>query len=210
MAIGDIDGDETSTSGPAATIPGCGCSATMARAPTAGRSLIIDRSGLDTVPNMPQKTDATFGDFDLDGDLDLYINRSGPPRSTDEANLDQLFRSNGDGTFEVVSSWFTAEQRQGVSWSAVWTDLNLDDRPDLFVANADQATAGPSLLLENAGADGTNWRFDDRSSSCFCTNNFNPMGVSSADWDNDGDFDLYLTRPPTNCSPTTVPSPSST
>ena len=151
-------------------------------------------SGLDTVPNLPQKTDATFGDFDLDGDLDLYINRSGPPRSTDEANLDQLFRSNGDGTFEAVSSWLTAEQRQGVSWSAVWTDLNLDDRPDLFVANADQATAGPSLLLENAGADGTDWRFDDRSSSCFCTNNFNPMGVSSADWDNDGDFDLYLTN----------------
>ncbi len=151
-------------------------------------------SGLDSVPNVPQKTDATFGDFDLDGDLDLYINRSGPPGATDEANLDQLFRSNGDGTFVAVSDWFTAAQRQGVSWSAVWTDLDLDDRLDLFVANADQAMAGPSLLLQNMGASGSDWGFDDRSRTCFCTDNFNPMGVSSGDYDNDGDFDLFLTN----------------
>ena len=116
------------------------------------------------------------------------------PWQPEEANLDQLFRSNGNGTFEPVSDWFTADPRQGVSWSAVWTDLNLDNRPDLFVANADQATAGPSLLLENAGASGSDWRFDDRSRTCFCTDNFNPMGVSSGDYDNDGDFDLFLTN----------------
>lgn len=151
-------------------------------------------SGLDSVPNVPQKTDATFGDFDSDGDLDLYINRAGPPDVVDEVHLDQLFRSNGDGTFEAVSDWFSDDQRQGVSWSAVWTDLDLDGDPELFVANADQAMAGPSLLLENIGPDGEDWSFADRSEDCFCTSNFNPMGVSAGDYDNDGDFDLYLTN----------------
>ncbi len=155
---------------------------------------ISEGSGLDDVPNLPQKTDATFGDFDLDGDLDLYVNRAGPPGLSDEALLDQLFRSNGDGTFVPVSDWISTEQRQGVSWSAVWTDLDLDDDPDLFVANADQALAGPSLLLENTGPQEDDWSFEDRSEDCFCTSNFNPMGVSSADYDNDGDFDLYLTN----------------
>jgi hypothetical protein len=155
---------------------------------------ITEGSGLDVVPQRPQKTDATFGDFDGDGDLDLYVNRAGPPGTTDESLLDQLFRSNGDGTFEVVSDWLTTDQRQGVSWSAVWSDLDLDDDPDLFLANADQASAGPSLLLENSGPDGDAWQLTDRSDSCYCTDNFNPMGVSAGDFDHDGDFDLFLTN----------------
>lgn len=153
-------------------------------------------SGLDEPPNVPQKTDASFGDFDGDGDLDLYVNRAGPPGSTEPATLDQLFMSHGDGTFTAVSEWFTVDQRQGVSWSPVWTDLDLDGDADLFVANADQASAGPSLLLENVGpgeGEGS-WTFTDRSDSCFCTDNFNPMGVSSGDVDRDGDFDLFLTN----------------
>ena len=151
-------------------------------------------SGLDTVPNRPQKTDATFGDFDGDGDLDLYVNRAAAPGSTDEATLDQLFESQGDGTFTAVSSRLTTDQRQGVSWSAVWSDLDGDDDPDLFVANADQASAGPSLMVENIGATTDGWEFTDRSADCFCTDNFNPMGVSAGDVDHDGDIDLYLTN----------------
>ena len=151
-------------------------------------------SGLDSVPTVPQKTDASFGDYDGDGDLDLYINRAAPPGVLDEEVLDQLFESQGDGTFVAVSSWLSAEQRQGVSWSAVWSDLDLDDDPDLFVANADQATAGPSLMLQNDGPGSDAWQFTDRSGDCYCTENFNPMGVSSGDFDHDGDFDLFLTN----------------
>jgi len=155
---------------------------------------ISDGSGLDSVANEPQKTDATFGDFDGDGDLDLYINRAAGPGTTEEGRLDQLFDNQGDGRFVAVSDWLTPDQRQGVSWSAVWSDLDLDLDPDLFVANADQSTAGPSLLLENAGASEDGWQFLDRSDDCFCTDNFNPMGVSAGDYDNDGDFDLFLTN----------------
>jgi len=155
---------------------------------------ITEASGLNALRVLPQKTDASFGDFNGDGHLDLYITRAGMPGTTDETMLDQLLQNRGDGTFEVVSSWLTAEQRQGIGWSPVWTDLDLDLDPDLFVANADQNMAGPSLMLRNDGAAGEGWSFTDLTDSCACTDNFNPMGVSSGDFDNDGDFDLYLTN----------------
>ena len=49
--------------------------------------------------------------------------------------------------------------------------------------------------MENDGAsDGNSWSFEDRSDTCGCTTNFNPMGVSPGDYDNDGDLDLFLTN----------------
>ena len=158
---------------------------------------ITDDSGLGALAVTSQRTDAAFGDFDGDGDLDLYINRDGPAGSTEEAVLDQLLRNRGDGTFEVVSDWLSTDQRQGKGWSSSWTDLDLDLDPDLFVANADQSLDGPSLMVRNDGGDGDDsdtWGFSDLSDSCACTSNFNPMGVSPGDFDNDGDFDLFLTN----------------
>lgn len=155
---------------------------------------ISEEVGLLALETAPQKMDASFGDFDKDGDLDLYINHSGPPSTTREAELDKLLRNTGGGTFEEVSGWFTAEQRQGTSWSPTWTDLDGDLDPDLFVANADQSTGGPSLLLRNDGPSGADHTFTDLTDTCGCTSNFNPMGVSPADYDNDGDQDLFLTN----------------
>ncbi len=153
----------------------------------------IDGDGdLDTGP---QKMDASFGDFDQDGHLDLYITHAGPPDRDDERFLDKLLRGRGDGTFDDVSGWLTAPQRQGTGWAPAWTDLDRDGDLDLFVANADQGTAGPSLMLETvdprAGDAST---FADRTDTCGCTTNFNPMGVSPGDFDNDGDIDLFLTN----------------
>ncbi len=155
---------------------------------------ITERSGLTALEVLPQRVDASFGDFDTDGDLDVYLTRDGPAGTIDESALDQLLRNSGDGTFEVVSDWLSVEQRQGKGWVATWSDLDLDLDPDLFVANADQGTDGPSLMVRNDGADGDAWRLTDRSDHCACTGNNNPMGVSAGDYDNDGDFDLYLTN----------------
>lgn len=156
---------------------------------------VTDDAGVLALETRPQKMDASFGDFDGDDDLDLYIVHAAGRGATEEWALDKLLRNDGTGRFEEVSSWLSAEQRQGVSWSPAWTDLDDDGDLDLFVANADQASGGPSLLLENAGpSGGESWSFVDRSDDCGCTNNFNPMGVSPGDYDNDGDLDLFLTN----------------
>ncbi|MFQ5791338.1 MAG: CRTAC1 family protein [Acidobacteriota bacterium] len=68
---------------------------------------------------------AASGDYDHDGDVELYVTHFGPNR---------LFRNNGDGTFTEV----TAEAGVGNelwSASATWSDLDGDGHLDLYVTN---------------------------------------------------------------------------
>jgi len=68
---------------------------------------------------------AVAGDYDDDGDADLYVTHFGPNR---------LYRNEGDGTFSDV----TAEAGVGhEAWSAsaAWADLDGDGRLDLYVTN---------------------------------------------------------------------------
>ena len=65
------------------------------------------------------------GDFDNDGQTDLYLTALGPNR---------LFRGQGDGTFvDVTEASGTGDP--GFSTSAVWFDYDNDGSLDLFVAN---------------------------------------------------------------------------
>jgi hypothetical protein len=65
------------------------------------------------------------GDYDRDGNVDLYITNYGP-------NI--LYRNNGDGTFTDVTekAGLTAP---GWSTCATWFDYNNDGRLDLFVSS---------------------------------------------------------------------------
>jgi hypothetical protein len=79
-------------------------------------------SGLDVTG---QTISAVFGDYDNDGDLDVYLCKTGE---------NQLFQNNGDGTFRDVSS--TAQMNHaGMSTAAAWGDVNNDGYLDLYVCN---------------------------------------------------------------------------
>jgi len=77
-------------------------------------------------------TGAAVGDYDNDGDLDLFV--AGVYRNT-------LYRNNGNGTFtDVTEKAGLAGSRLpqfGPLWavSAVWTDVDRDGLLDLFVVN---------------------------------------------------------------------------
>ncbi|HKI47252.1 MAG TPA: CRTAC1 family protein [Balneolales bacterium] len=152
-------------------------------------------------------TDGRWGDYDRDGNLDLYVTgylkykKLGPGKVSQRYNVmvpenlnplpfpaepNLLFHNNGDGTFTEVSQKAGVTDIEGKSLSAVWCDFNDDGWPDLFVAND-----GTYNKLYMNKRDGT---FLDVSDGTNVSDNRSSMGIGVGDWDQDGDMDLYLTN----------------
>jgi hypothetical protein len=148
------------------------------------------------------------GDYDADGDPDLFVSQYGP---------DALYRNNGDGTFtDVAQAARVADPRWGTS--AAFADYDGDGWLDLYVAQYlefDPATTplpgsgthcnfrglpvmcgprgmvgAPDVLYHNNG-DGT---FTDvsRKAGLMVDEQYYGLGVVWGDYDNDGDLDLYV------------------
>ncbi|MEE8169335.1 MAG: FG-GAP-like repeat-containing protein, partial [Phycisphaerae bacterium] len=133
---------------------------------------------------------AAWGDFDLDGDLDLYVagETGGPPQSfgysADPAAFPcALFRNNGDGTFTDIAP-AAGVTNDRYAKSVVWGDYNDDNRPDLFVSNL----GAPNRLYRNNG-DGT---FTDLAADAGVTQPIYSFPSWFFDYDNDGRLDLFI------------------
>ena len=149
-----------------------------------------------------------FADYDNDGWLDLVVvnyvsvdlktapdcSQAGIPaycRPGDFApEPDVLYRNNGDSTFTDVTQ-DAGIIALGRGLGAVWTDVDNDGQLDLYIANDRE----PNFLYRNNGDDtftelgelygvARNEHGDVESS----------MGIDTADYDNDGDFDVILTH----------------
>lgn len=145
---------------------------------------------------------AAVGDYDSDGDLDLFVTAFGP---------ETLFRNNGNGTFTDVT------REAGVSdpfWStsAAFVDYDRDGDLDLFVANyLDFTIAGnksctdalgardycgprayrpvPDRLYRNEG----NGRFSNVTAPAgIAAADGAGLGVAAGDYNGDGWPDLYV------------------
>jgi hypothetical protein len=149
-------------------------------------------AGLAGVPS----NGGVWADYDNDGDLDLYATVSSW-QSADPARHDRLFRNNGDGTFTDVSDEAGAPYDDLPTEAAAWGDYDGDGFVDLYVANYEVpgATLGigtTDFLWRNQG-DGT---FRDvsvesgiRAVAAQCG-----RGLAWADFDQDGDLDLYVSN----------------
>jgi hypothetical protein len=123
---------------------------------------------------------AAWGDYDNDGDLDLYIGNESSETITAPS---QLFRNNGNGTFTDVA------QEAGVlnnryAKAVVWGDYNGDRWPDLYVSNY----KGPNRLYRNNG----NGTFTDVAGDLGVTLPTTSFPAWFWDFDNDGVLDLYV------------------
>ncbi len=147
---------------------------------------------------------AAAADFDDDGFVDLYVTNFG---------RDQLYRNNGDGTFAEVAEE-AGLLRRAWSSSAAWSDLDGDGDLDLYVAayvdfdydnhkfcgdprrnlraycHPDVYNAVADLLYRNDG-DGT-FTEVGRAAGVADTLDGKGLGVAAADFDDDGDPDLYV------------------
>ena len=129
-------------------------------------------------------TTVGIGDYDNDGDIDLFL-------ATDGETSHQLYRNRGDGTFAPDTRSFDAviNAAKGVGGSdAHFLDYDNDGFLDLWLIGTPKEGDGRGIFLFRN--DGTG-RFTDAS-------NLLPEGIRSGgagtvgDYDNDGDLDLFL------------------
>ena len=142
------------------------------------------------------------GDYDNDGDLDLYVTAYG-------SNV--LYRNNGNGTFTDVTQPAGVDDRRW-STSAAFIDYDRDGDMDLFVANYVDFTVKaakactdpvgapdycapsayhpvPARLFRNEG----NGTFTDATESAGIARAYGAgLGVAVGDYNGDGWLDLYV------------------
>ena len=122
-------------------------------------------------------TTGLWWDYDLDGDLDLFV--------CDWIRENRFYRNDGDGTFaDITMQSGLGDDRN--SFSALPIDINYDGLVDLYVANDAQENG---LFLNNG--DGT---FSDWARPYGLDNDGNGMGMDVCDYNNDGRFDIYVTN----------------
>ena len=128
------------------------------------------------------------GDYDNDGDLDVYaLAQMGYPNRLFRNDLDL-----GSAQFTEVSA-AAGVDLDGMSRAAVFVDLDNDGWKDLVVLNDDDGggTYPASALLRNNG-DGT---FDDvTAGSGFDAWGLIRGGLAIADYDGDGLLDIYVSN----------------
>jgi len=122
---------------------------------------------------------AAWADYDGDGDLDLFV-------ANDSAGVhgwhSQLFRNQGDGTFEDVAG-AAGVQGAGQAVGAAWGDYDDDGDPDLYVSYF----RGPNRLYRNDGGD-----FVDVAAELGIADPKHSYTVWFWDVDNDDDLDLLV------------------
>lgn len=141
-------------------------------------------------------------DYDNDGDPDLFVNNYGP---------DVLYRNNGDGTFTDVTKEAGLGGDEHFAAGAAFLDHDRDGDLDLYVSNYLEFTydlygprymrgvpvyrdprqypAAPDFLYRNNG-DGTFTNISEESG--IAQQRGWAMGMVCADYDNDGDTDIFI------------------
>jgi hypothetical protein len=186
-----------------------------------GKNVLYRNNGDGTFTDVTQKahvdgadfgtvfhTGATFFDYDRDGYLDLYaggyvefgptspqkcvigrdVEASCPP-STYKGSPAVLYHNNHDGTFTNVTKAAGIFQPNGKNLSVGAADYDNDGWSDLFVAND-----GLDVYLYHNEHNGT---FKERALTTGIARSANgntiaAMCISLADYDNDGNLDLYI------------------
>jgi hypothetical protein len=127
---------------------------------------------------------ASFGDYDLDGDLDLFVSTWSPPDGTPNDG-NRLFRNNGNGTFTDVTVDAGVFDTTIHGFSPRFVDMNGDRYPELLLTNDFVS----SRYFVNNG----NGTFTNRTVLSNTAKDRNGMGTTVGDFNNDGLIDWYVT-----------------
>ena len=146
-------------------------------------TVIIDRNGMGSA----------VGDFDNDGDLDWFVTGI---FGASETVGNRLYRNDGTGVLQDITV-SVGLQDGGWGWGACFADFNLDGRLDIFHTNGwaslnpiDDFEHDRSRLFIQQASGG----FVDEAGTRGMTDTEQGRAVVCADFDHDGDVDIFMTN----------------
>jgi hypothetical protein len=131
------------------------------------------------VTNVGVSMSGTWGDYDNDGYLDLFV-------ANQQGTKSFLYHNERNGTFRKIT---TGDIVNDISWaiSGSWVDYDNDGYLDLFVANFN---GNKNFLYHNDGP--PNYTFTKITTGDIVNDIGNSMAAAWADYDNDGYPDLFV------------------
>jgi hypothetical protein len=142
------------------------------------RGTFVDVAAGVGVADLTDTRAAAWGDYDADGDIDLYV---GFTRRSETHN--KLYRNDGNGKpFTDVAASLGVDV-VGETRQVSWVDVDNDSDLDLFVAMRD----APNLLFRHDGD-----RFISAARDLGLDDSRRTVGAVWFDADEDGDLDLFV------------------
>ncbi len=122
----------------------------------------------------------SWADYDGDGDLDLFL-----------ANFDKqnfLYNNDGTGNLMPVRESILTQEQGGASKGHTWGDYDNDTDIDLFIANGTYRPDMQNFLYLNEG----NGKFIRNYEGEIKKHADTSAGAAHADFDRDGDLDIFV------------------
>lgn len=123
---------------------------------------------------------ANWTDYDMDGDLDLYV-------SNENNRPNDLYKNDSTGAFIKVGGAILGSAKSSMTSS--WGDIDNDGDLDLFIGNAGYFQEQNNLLYLRDGDSYITVSSDPVVTDGGCT-----YGSNFGDYDNDGDLDLIVSN----------------
>jgi hypothetical protein len=154
-----------------------------------GNGSFVDQSATSGFSSGMPSYSGSFGDFDLDGDLDLFMTHW---TSDQETVSKQLFwENNGSGQFtDVTIDYLGLTQNANLekfTFTPNITDINEDGLPDVLLTS----DFGTTRIFYHQGIALGEPSFQQAQPPVITDEN--GMGAAVADYDNDGDLDWFVT-----------------
>lgn len=163
-----------------------------------GNTRFVEQAQVYGLADTTHTTQAVFVDYDLDGDLDVYLvtnvmEKIGPniihEKITDGSaqSTDRLYRNNGPNAQKQITFTNVSKEAgimlEGYGLGVSVVDINQDNWPDIYVSN-------DYLSNDHLYINQKNGRFVDEITHYFRHQSYSAMGNDAADIDNDGLVDF--------------------